>query len=261
VRGPRPRRVRVPRCRRRLGHPNRPMTFLTEVARLSSQLNSNGKGDVAGAEAAYRRADQRGDALGAFRLGLLREQRGDLAGAETAFARAAERGHPGAASDYGVLLAERGDVVGAEAAFRRADARGDGKGRSISPYCLRGRAIWPGPRLPIAEQRRVGTRSLLSVWESSMRGEETSPPRRWLTAGLMSAVTPLLPSVLVYCSNSGSKWELRMPPIVAPIRPAMRLGLSVLVYYSSSVATFLMPRRPFVELISAATPPPLLTSD
>jgi TPR repeat protein len=48
---------------------------------------------MAGAEAAYRRADQRGDATGAFNLGSLLE-RHDPAAAEAAYRRAAERGHP-----------------------------------------------------------------------------------------------------------------------------------------------------------------------
>ena len=41
--------------------------------------------DQAGAEAAYRRADTRGSADGAFNLGALFEQRGDLAGAAAAY--------------------------------------------------------------------------------------------------------------------------------------------------------------------------------
>ncbi|MGH2892125.1 MAG: hypothetical protein ACRDPM_02485, partial [Solirubrobacteraceae bacterium] len=45
-----------------------------------------------GAEAAYRRADERGDTNGAFNLGVLLEERSDLAGAEMAYRRAGERG-------------------------------------------------------------------------------------------------------------------------------------------------------------------------
>jgi TPR repeat protein len=50
------------------------------------------RGELTGAEAAYRRADDRGDAVGAFKLGEVLENRKDLAGAEAAYARAAERG-------------------------------------------------------------------------------------------------------------------------------------------------------------------------
>ena len=49
--------------------------------------------DLAGAEAAYSRADQRGDAGGAFNLGELLLRRNDLLGAEAAYQRAYRRGH------------------------------------------------------------------------------------------------------------------------------------------------------------------------
>jgi tetratricopeptide (TPR) repeat protein len=50
------------------------------------------RGDLSAAEAAYRRADQRGDANGSFNLGLLLEERGDLGGAIAAYERADQRG-------------------------------------------------------------------------------------------------------------------------------------------------------------------------
>jgi TPR repeat protein len=78
----------------------------------------------AGAVAAYRRADKRGDADGAFHVGLLLQRRGDLAEAEEAYRRADERGHADGANLLGVVLAKRGDPEGAEAAYRRADERG-----------------------------------------------------------------------------------------------------------------------------------------
>src|SRR5437763_270189 len=71
------------------------------------------RGDEAGAEAAYRRADERGHAGGAFMLGVLLERRGDDAGAEAAMRRADARGHPGGASNVGVLLERCGDEAGA----------------------------------------------------------------------------------------------------------------------------------------------------
>jgi tetratricopeptide (TPR) repeat protein len=82
------------------------------------------RGDLAGAEAAYQRADRRGDAAGAFNLGAMLVDRNDLAAAEPAFRRADERGDAGAAFKLGGLLAQRNDLAGAEAAYRRADARG-----------------------------------------------------------------------------------------------------------------------------------------
>ena len=82
------------------------------------------RGDLAGAEAAYRRADERGDAAGAFNLGGLLAERNDLAGAEAAYRAADKRGDAAAAFSFGGLLAERNDLAGAEAAYRRADERG-----------------------------------------------------------------------------------------------------------------------------------------
>lgn len=45
------------------------------------------RGDLAGAEAAFRRADERGDANGAFEPGAILERRGELAAAESAYQR------------------------------------------------------------------------------------------------------------------------------------------------------------------------------
>jgi tetratricopeptide (TPR) repeat protein len=85
-------------------------------------LESEGK--FAEAEGAYRVADERGDAEGAFYLGGLLKRRGDVASAEDAYRRAEERGDPRASCNLAVLLEECGDVAGAEAAYRRADAQG-----------------------------------------------------------------------------------------------------------------------------------------
>jgi peptidoglycan hydrolase-like protein with peptidoglycan-binding domain len=84
------------------------------------------EGATAEAEAAYRRGDERGDAASAFNLGGLLYARGALAQAEEAFVRADQRGHGTAASNLGVLLHERGAVAEAEDAYRRADQRGCG---------------------------------------------------------------------------------------------------------------------------------------
>jgi Flp pilus assembly protein TadD len=47
------------------------------------------RGDVEGAEAAYRRGDERGHAVAAFNLGVLLQERGDLEDAEASYGRAA----------------------------------------------------------------------------------------------------------------------------------------------------------------------------
>jgi hypothetical protein len=77
------------------------------------------RGDLPGAEAAYRRAIELGHGAAAYHLGLLVEGRGDLAGAETAYRRSAELGHGAAALHLGLLLKERGDLARAEDAYRR----------------------------------------------------------------------------------------------------------------------------------------------
>jgi tetratricopeptide (TPR) repeat protein len=92
------------------------------------------RGDLPGAEAAYRRADERGDAEAALEIAHLLKERGDLSGAEGAYQRAAQRGDVGAAVHVGVLLMKRGDLAGAETALRQAD---DG-GHTQAPFWLGG---------------------------------------------------------------------------------------------------------------------------
>ena len=95
-------------------------------ATLRPRCSPGVRGDVARAKAAYRRADERGDADGAFELAMLSARGKKLAEAEDAFARADRRGHPAAAYNLGVLqLEQRGDIAGAVAAYQRADERGE----------------------------------------------------------------------------------------------------------------------------------------
>jgi tetratricopeptide (TPR) repeat protein len=89
-------------------------------------------GDLDGAEAAYREADQLNDVEGAILLGLVLKQRGDMAGARDALARAEERGHPEAAASLGNLLSDLGDADGAKAAYQRGIAAGS----TIAPLNL-----------------------------------------------------------------------------------------------------------------------------
>ena len=84
-------------------------------------------GDMAGAERAYRAADERGDPIGASNLGVLLENRGDLAGAEAAYRRADARGSADGAFNLAAMLLERGDADEAIDAYRRADAGGDAR--------------------------------------------------------------------------------------------------------------------------------------
>jgi len=81
-------------------------------------------GDLAGAERAYREADELGDADSTILLGLVLKRRGDLSSAADAFRRAEARGHREAASSFGNLLREGGDLEGAKAAYERSVAAG-----------------------------------------------------------------------------------------------------------------------------------------
>jgi TPR repeat protein len=92
--------------------------------------------DLTGAEAAYRRADDRGHAAAPSNLGVLLERRGDLAGAEAAYRRADERGDPKGSFNLAVLLEEQSDLAGAEAAYRRADERGPAEVTSAARAAL-----------------------------------------------------------------------------------------------------------------------------
>jgi virulence factor Mce-like protein len=73
------------------------------------------QGDLDGAAAAYRRADEAGHAGAAVNLGLLLERQGDIEGAEAALQRAVDRGHLEAAQQLARLLEDRGDVQRAAA--------------------------------------------------------------------------------------------------------------------------------------------------
>ena len=69
-----------------------------------------------GAEGAYRRADQRGDADGAFNLAMLLVAQDRVAEAETAFRRAERRGHADAALSLRALLEQPRAVDAAQSA-------------------------------------------------------------------------------------------------------------------------------------------------
>ena len=81
-------------------------------------------GDLEGAEAAYREADELHDAEGAILLGLVFQRRGELRSAADAFQRSEARGHPEAGSCLGKLLWGNNDLEGAKAAYERSVAAG-----------------------------------------------------------------------------------------------------------------------------------------
>jgi hypothetical protein len=76
------------------------------------------------AEAAYRRADERGHRAAEGRLGMLLERRGERTEARAAYERPDRRGDAISALNLGILLEDLGDRGGARAAYRRARRRG-----------------------------------------------------------------------------------------------------------------------------------------
>jgi tetratricopeptide (TPR) repeat protein len=94
------------------------------VARLRLGNLLNARGDLAGAEAAFRQAIRLdpGFAFAHNNLGFLLRARGDLAGAEAAFRQALrlDPGYAPAHNHLGLVLQQKGDMDGAVAAYKRA---------------------------------------------------------------------------------------------------------------------------------------------
>jgi tetratricopeptide (TPR) repeat protein len=74
-------------------------------------------GDLEGELAAYRQADELGDAEAAIFLGNALRRRGDVGLAKAAYERAEMRGHPEAGMSLGNLLTDLGDRAGAKVAY------------------------------------------------------------------------------------------------------------------------------------------------
>ena len=118
------------------------------------------RGDAPGAIAAFRRSVSRGHVSAGFALGTLLEQAGDLSGSIEAYRVAAERGHPTAAYQLGRLYSLRGDSDSARAAF----ARGDELGHASSAFELGQILEQTGDRDgAIAAYRRAGDRGFVGA--------------------------------------------------------------------------------------------------
>src|SRR5205823_9185022 len=105
--------------------------LLALIIRFVRRLRSNrirfGRRSAAAGDVATP-APELGDAEALYELGLLLEEQHDLAGAEKAYRRADDAGHTLAACKLGVLLEGRSERAQAEAAYARADHRGDAAG-------------------------------------------------------------------------------------------------------------------------------------
>lgn len=95
----------------------------------SKAVNARGivlawSGDIAGAEAAFREADEAGSSAASFNLAQLLAKQGNDRGAIEAFRRAVSRGHVVAGYALGEFLAESGDIEGSIEAYRVTAERG-----------------------------------------------------------------------------------------------------------------------------------------
>jgi tetratricopeptide (TPR) repeat protein len=114
------------------------------LVRRGEQLGR--RGDRAGAEAAYRRADAAGSAEGAANHGMLLYERGAVAASRAALQRADERGSAMGTFRLGFLLEEQGEEAEAEALYRRAVERGNTHAMNNLAVMLQRRGDWPGAR-------------------------------------------------------------------------------------------------------------------
>jgi tetratricopeptide (TPR) repeat protein len=153
-------------------------------------------GDLAGAEQAYREADELHDAEGAILLGQVLRRRGDLPSAGDAFQRAEARGHPEAACCVGNMLWESGDVEAAKAAFERSIGAGSADAMLNLGLMLaqQGAADEALPRLHAAEERGLAEASWaigkLLEGREDLQGAATAY-RRGADAGIADAACGL----------------------------------------------------------------------
>lgn len=113
------------------------------------------RNDRRNAKAAYELADRAGHAGAASNLGVMLETDGKQQQARRAFERADQRGDANGAFNLGALLDEQGDTQGAEAAYKRADQRGHAEAATNLGVLLEMSGDVPGARAAYrrAEQR------------------------------------------------------------------------------------------------------------
>jgi hypothetical protein len=110
--------------------------------------------DLAGAEAAYRRGDERGHATAANNRGEILRQRGDGRKPSRRTDGRTSAATPLVASTY-AARAHYGDTKGAEAAYRRADERCSGEGAYALMFRQRGEREEAHPAARRARDRDI----------------------------------------------------------------------------------------------------------
>jgi virulence factor Mce-like protein len=156
-----------------------------------------------------------GDAQAAFEAGERMAERGDLEGAEQAYRRADEGGHPTAAAYAGVFDEARGHTRAAEQAYQRADERGVGFGAFRLGLLLSRAGDWEAARSAWARADERGEAQppfdpaalLRGQTDRGMAGPRAGVPRSaFASPVLIGAVTVLIAIVavfLAYNANTG----------------------------------------------------------
>ncbi len=127
------------------------------VANVNFGVLRQGKGDLEGAEKAFRRAAAMNSAAGASNLGVLLWKLGELEEAETALRQAIELENlSGAWANLGGVLDALGDPKGAEAAFRKAAKMGEATGAANLGRLLKKQGEEEAAETAFAEAAELG---------------------------------------------------------------------------------------------------------
>ena len=167
------------------------------------------RGDIDGAATAYNRADELGDAEGAFALAMLLASSDRLTEAEEWFARAAERGHPDAALNLAALREHHRDVDGGDVVEPASDHSDAVELGEPDPAPVDDRT---GPDETPSQDRgnRVRAGFLTGIWR-----------RRWLRVGLVVLVAGVFAvGVATAVGSHGAGSRPRSAATTAQIPPA-----------------------------------------
>jgi virulence factor Mce-like protein len=151
------------------------------------------------------------DAQSAYELGDRLAERGDLEGAEKAYRRADEGGHPTAAAKLGMLSEQRGEITEAEAAYRRADQRGDDLGAFRLGLLLSGRGEWQAANTAWSRAEDRGKHAPGLDLAAVLRRRDSGPTRRaapgsaFANPVLIGAVTVLIILVAVFLAYNANE--------------------------------------------------------
>jgi tetratricopeptide (TPR) repeat protein len=209
------------------------------------------RGDIPAAIAVLRRCDQLGSGDGSYNLAVLLKETGDQAGAETAFRRAGERGNPGGWSGYGKELEARGDDEAAEDAYRRAAGMGDAEGAfDLAAVLLRQDRMADGVAAlrHAAELGHPGAPDILEAL-----AEETGSLARFGVDMELAAVDEYRGAVLAQRAKLSAVWASLHQPTVR-LDAGLRALSELIVARTQAVGALLARFRQFNYLPMPHTP-------